>query len=95
MKRGRVVAVVVHAHEENHGEDAGDGPAGLAGEQRVGGVEVLLRDDGRGGEDHGEADDHEQQRGEEDPLVDAYALCHTFHPRHSLTSSLKTRPRCS
>ena len=38
---------------------AGDGPDGLAADEGVGGVEALLRHDGRGGEDHGEADDHQ------------------------------------
>ena len=76
MKRGRVVAAVVHAHEHDHGEDAGEGPAGLAADEGVGGVIALLRHDGGGGEDHDEADHHQQQGGEEDPLVDAFAFCH-------------------
>ncbi len=67
-----VVAGVVHVHEHEHGQDAGQSPAGLAADEGVGGVVALLRDDGGGGEDHGQADHHQQQRGEEHPFVDAY-----------------------
>ena len=57
-------------------QDAREGPCGLASDEGVGGVESILRDDGGGGEDHDEAGDHEQQRGEKDPFVDAYAFGH-------------------
>ncbi len=72
---GRLVAAVVHAHEDDHEEDAGERPPGLTADEGVGGVVALLRDDGGGGKDHGEADDYEQQGGEEDPFVDAYRAC--------------------
>ena len=76
----RFVAVVVHAHEGDHGEDAGESPEGLAAYEGVGGVVAVLCDDGGGGEDHGEADHHEEQSGEEYPFVDAYAFCHCSPP---------------
>ncbi len=71
-----VVAAVVHAHEQDHGKDAGEGPSGLAANEGVGGVIALLGHDGGGGKDHDEADHHQKQGGEEEPLVDAFQFCH-------------------
>jgi len=81
--RGLVV-FVVDGHEADHDEETGDGPGGLAGEEGVGIVEMLLCHDGGGGEDHGEAHDHEGEGGEEDPFVYAYAFGHFFADRDSI-----------
>ncbi len=86
------VDVVVDRHEDNHDDEAGDGPGSLAREQGVGVVEVLLRHDGRGGEDHGEAHDHEGEGGEEDPLVDADALGQFRVLRDRQTGELASLP---
>ena len=69
-----VVMLIVDAHEGDHVQDTGESPAGLAADDRVRGVEALLCHDGRSGEDHGEAHDHEGKSGEEDPFVYADAL---------------------
>ena len=84
----RVVAAVVDGHEEDHAEDAAEGPAGLAADECEGGMELLGDDNGRRGKDHGQPNHNQQQGGEEDPLVDADSFCH-----RSLPTDLQNRRR--
>ena len=78
MKRGRVVDAVGNAHEDEHAGNAGERPSGLTAEVSEFGVIFCLGDHGGSGEDHGEADHDEQQRGAEHPLVETYSGCHVF-----------------
>ena len=61
-----------------HGQHAGQRPAGLAADDRIRRVIALLRHHGRGGKDHRQPDHDQQQGGEEHPFVDPYALCHAL-----------------
>ena len=92
---GRFVDVVVHVHEDQHGQDAGQGPGSLPAHIGKLGVIALLGHHRGSRKDHDQPHHNQQQCGEEQPFVDAYALCHTFLLLQRLTSSLKTRPRCS
>ena len=42
----RIVAGVLHAHENDHGDQTGDGPTGLTAYERIRRVVALLGDDG-------------------------------------------------
>ena len=73
----RFVEVVVDAREQDQQRATPtQRPERLLADEGVRGVIALLRHDGRGGEDHRQPD-HDQQHGdEEQPLIDAGALCH-------------------
>ena len=53
-------------------------PDGLLADEGKLGLVARLGDDRRGGEDHRQSGHDQQHGGEEEPFIDAGALCHCF-----------------
>ena len=81
---GLVVAPVVDLHEQDHCGESEDRPQRLPDNKGVGGAEALLGHDGRGAEDHKKSDDDQHQGCAKEPLVYAYAFCHSAPMRSAI-----------